>query len=125
MHHVEPSSDAKYTHASPLHSILVALGLATNVMHILSQEAHSLFLPTSFPSVRVINVNCEQNTHSCAKRFTVFTLMNKIANLVGRPSDRGSIASRGRICNSSSQTPRPAMVAKSTLQRVPAALCRG
>jgi hypothetical protein len=48
-------------------------------------------LPTSFPSLRVINAR------SCEKRFTVFTIMNKFANLVGRPSDRGSIADRGRI----------------------------
>jgi len=40
MHHVEPSTNAKYAGVSHLHSILVALGLATNAMPLLSQEAY-------------------------------------------------------------------------------------
>jgi len=41
--------------------------------------------------------------------------MNKTANLVGWQSDRGSIVGRDRICNSSSQPPRPAMGTKPPL----------
>ena len=40
MHRVGPTSDAKYPRAGPLLSILVTLGLATNAVTLLLQEAY-------------------------------------------------------------------------------------
>jgi len=69
MYHMEPSTNAKYARAGPLRSILVALG---NKYHDFTVTRRVLFLPTSYPNLRGINVNCKQ-THVVVQNVSQYS----------------------------------------------------